>query len=847
MPYTPVYQVIDKAVRRPSPLSREGGRPVLVFTGDMQLAEQAVEKARHFDRRAPHAEIDAEATGFSDVTAIVERLTGVDGLLARWVKGTLLPPLRFPLTRFVLWAWGERNLQVPGAGSPPNPVVVRNAYQRSLAEWRRKEAFTGPALRRWADYVSRTMTTWLPASGLVAFGLQNLMDRVSLVLWLVSPAVAVICALLHAALLIRGLIFYRWFRKAPFLRRLEGEDLIDYAMRFADPGRDEVERQEAVERLMVTALLEDLRQAYRRRVIPWPGWGRHTYPVVRIKNADLDRAGRRFMELVDMVRVSTGQRGPLLLVVSTSEPPTVHRAELDTSGTAGPVELYRTWQETMRRVRPSPYLVIKLEKDGPQPGTDSNARLFPFRPLAFWTVVLILIGAPITATLAATVDCGTELHRVAEQCVGLGPLDKMAPHPFVQPALNRIEEQNGQIPFDSKVFTIAYLGPLTTQPGAAFKDGQMTAVAGELAGIGAYQASYNRSKSDWKMKVVFANTGQDFLSAELAATGVGERAREDSSLAAAVGFAWSREEVRQAVEVLTKANVPMVSTVSTVDKIANVVAGRPSAYLFRLAVVDSLQMKATVHWLDTLALAKRVGARPKVAVVWQQQPGELYSQDLKDLFWKEYEAEKTEHAFADNASLQNAVKEACASGAKVIYYTGRADFLSSLKLAWGASCEKQGIRLLASDDVTGSVANDVRSNPDKHDVSMSFVSLTDVRDTSLNQGQKTLQQWAAATSSHISFAHAAFGYDAAQAVAIALNAYLTQSGTGDIRSGVHYNLRGQGFDGASGKVSFSAHASNHDAQGREVWLMTVESGRPIQAALVCRPTAEAANCQPIRS
>ncbi|MGW3351008.1 ABC transporter substrate-binding protein [Nonomuraea rubra] len=839
--------MIDEAIRRPSPLSRESGRPVLVFTGDAKLAEEAVEKARYFDRRAPHAEIDAGATGFSDVTAIVERLTGIDGLLARWVRGTLLPPPRFPLTRFVLWAWGQRDIHVPGAGSPPNPVVVRNGYQQSLSEWRKKEAFTGPALRRWADYVSRTMTTWLPASGLAAFGLQTLMDRVSLVLWLVSPVVAVICALLHAALLIRGLIFYRWFRRAPFLTRKRGEDLIDYAMRFADPGRDEAERQEEVERLMVTALLEDLRQAYRRRVIPWPGWGRHTYPVVRIKNADPGSAGRRFVELVDEVRVSTGQRGPLLLVVSTSQPPTGHRAELDTSGTAGPVELYRRWQETMRRVRPSSYLVINLERDSAQPSSDRDARLFPVRPLAFWAVVLILVGAPITATLAATVGCGTELHRVAEQCVGLGPLDKMAPHRLVKPAADQIELQNGQIPFGSKVFTIAYLGPLTTQPGATFKDGQMTAVAGELAGIGAYQDSFNKSKSDWKMKVVFANTGQDFFSAELAATSIGERALEDPSLTAAVGFAWSRVEVKKAVEVLTKASVPMVSTVSTVDEIANVAAGRRSAYLFRLAVVDSLQMKATVHWLDSLELAPGAGLRPRVAVVWQQQEGELYSRDLKDLFLQEYGGEKTEHGFADDASLDAAVKDACASGAKVIYYTGRADFLSSLKRAWGTSCEKQEIKLLASDDVTGSVANDVRSNPGTHDVSMSFVSLTDVRSTSLNQGQKTVQQWAAARSLGISVAHAAFSYDAAQAVGIALNAYRTQSGTGDIRSGVHYNLRGQEFDGATGKVSFSAHASDHDAQNREVWLTTVESRKPFQAILVCRPTAEAANCGPAGS
>ncbi|MFC5819636.1 hypothetical protein [Nonomuraea harbinensis] len=319
--------------------------------------------------------------------------------------------------------------------------------------------------------------------------------------------------------------------------------------------------------------------------------------------------------------------------------------------------------------------MIRLTEAGAS-RSDDPARLLLARPLAFWAVVLALLVVPVMATVTATAGCGAELREVDGQCVGLGALGKMAPHPLVAPVARRIEEQNAAIPLGHKVFTIAYLGPLTTQPGAQFKDGQMTAVAGELAGIGAYD--------------------------------------------------------------------------------------RRSAFLFRLAVVNSLQMKATVHWLETLGLAEGVGRKPKVAVVWQRQDGELYSQDLKDLFLAE---------------------------------------------------------------------------------SMSFVSLTDVRDTSLtNQSQQTLWRWIAESGVGVSFAHAAFGFDAAQAVAIAFSAYRTQSEADDILSGVHYNLRGQAFDGATGKVSFSEHATDHDAQGREVWLMTVESGRPIQATWVCRPTATAAEC-----
>lgn len=832
MPDQPVYQVIDEAVRRPSPFARERGLPIMVFTGDRAAAGEAAATAERFRGRTPYAEIDAG--GFSDVPAIVERLAGLQGMLATWVRGTMLPPPRFPLTQFVLWAWGRRGIEIPGAGTPPNPVAKRHAFRQWLADWRKERSRTGRVRRAMADYVGRAMTTWIPLSGLAAYGLQSFVDGLTLLLWGASVAVAFVVGLVHAVLLIRGPIFYRWFRRAPFLRRGRGESVIEYAVRVSEAAPEDVER------LMVAALLEDLRQAYQRRVIPWPGWGRDTYPVMRLTDADPATAGRRFMELVHDIRAGTGQRGPMLIVAATAVPPQAIPVKPVQGREADLVALHRGWRDRMRRTGPSPYLLVEAGP-GDRPATDDGAgRRLPVRPLAYWLTVVALLALPLSGAVVATAGCGAELTRVADQCVGIGPLDKLAPHPMVLPVVRRIEEQNAQIPFGAKVFTIAYLGPLTTQPGARFKDGQMTAVAGELVGIGAYQASYNRSKSDWKMRVVFANTGQDFASARLAAESVAERADGDPTLTAAVGFAWSREEVRQAVDVLTKANLPMVSTVSTVGQIAGV-AGDRSAYLFRLAVVDDLQIAATVHWLETLGTAKGAGLKPHVAVVWQRQQGELYSADLKELFLRKYTGTGSEHPFEDDASLGAAMEQACASGAKVVYYTGRADFLSSLKRAWGASCERRRVRLLASDDLTGAIANDVASNGTGHDTSMSFVSLTDVRDATLNQGQKTLRQWAGGSLVY-SAAHAAFGYDAAQAVGIAVDAYRTQSGAGNIRAGVHYNLRGLRFDGATGTVSFSGHVTDHDAQGREVWLMTVEAGRPVRAGWVCRPTASDAAC-----
>jgi hypothetical protein len=866
MPNTSAYQLMIKAVRRPFLFAREKGRPILVLTGDSTT--EPVDDIQVIQRWSPSAVIEGN-TG-PDIIAIIKSLVSPDGL-TRWVPGTLLPPPRFPRTEFILWAW-----QV---GNSASKTPSAEDYRQSFVKWRRGETFKGRELQRWADYVGRTVTTWLPASGLAAFGLQQFMDGVNLVLWLVSPVVAVTIALLHAVLLIRGRISYRWFYKAPYLKRAKGEKLAEYAQRIggavkpdqgaAAQGADKrwAEHREQVERLLVAAFLEDLRQAYRRHPFgwSWPGWGRHTYPVVGIKNAEPGSQRRRFMELVEEVRVDTGQRSPLLLVVSTSTMPDPRRPLFDAGGVDNPGELYKKWRRAMRGLQPSPYLMYTPEKLDNQDGGDVPLKLRPLRAMAFWAFVLALVAAPVTAVAVKTVGCGSELRQVDEQCVGLGALDQIEPHEIVRPVVEKIEEQNAAIPFGKKIIKIAYLGPLTTQPGAQFKDGQMAAVAGELTGIGAYQADFNKGKSDWKIKVLFANTGQDFVGAKEAATGVAEHARDDPSLAAVVGFAWSRDEVKKAVAELTKADIPMVSTVTTVDQIAGEGKKR-SPYFYRLAVVDSLQVKATVHWLERIKLDAKVGRRPEVAVIWQREKNELYSQDLRNLFLSEYRGKKTAFEFSDDASLDDAVRTACQSSAKVLYYTGRADFLDTVKRSWGAACESRGVRLLASDDVTGRIANEVHRDAAKHNVTMSFVSLTDARNPSGNQSQAALWQWADRVTRNFSYVHAAFGWDAVQAVTTAFNTYRNQrpdapdedrgsdthdanrssdaadedqdSGVLDIRSGVHYNLRGLHFYGASGEVTFPSHLTEHDAQGRTVWLMNVEAGKPIQAVRECRVTSE---------
>ncbi len=144
--------------------------------------------------------------------ALVSALAGPRGQLGRPVGGSFLPPPRFPLAQFVLWAAGQHH-----APEPQSHEGYQD-FRRRLRDRRR-----GPAdasLRLVADFfIGRAALTWVPIGTIVVWLLAGPTDLVGVLPWVLGALVAVLGIGGQGFASIRGWFFYGWFRRQPVLRR----------------------------------------------------------------------------------------------------------------------------------------------------------------------------------------------------------------------------------------------------------------------------------------------------------------------------------------------------------------------------------------------------------------------------------------------------------------------------------------------------------------------------------------------------------------------------------------------------------------------------------------------------
>lgn len=115
----------------------------------------------------------------------------------------------------------------------------------------------------------------------------------------------------------------RWFLRQPYMVPKHSPGFLRFAERLTE-GRRDAENTEQVHKLLVHALLEDLRRAYRRdrwRFLPRrPGWRRTAYVTVLLDNVHAD-GGWELLRLINEVRNETGELDPLLLITAGDGPP----------------------------------------------------------------------------------------------------------------------------------------------------------------------------------------------------------------------------------------------------------------------------------------------------------------------------------------------------------------------------------------------------------------------------------------------------------------------------------------------------------------------------------------------
>ncbi|GII90433.1 hypothetical protein [Sinosporangium siamense] len=895
-------------VRRPRVWRRDVFVPIVIFTGDKQgdaesfarTGKGKVPYAKVESARADQAEVKSAGAGeFAALRKLIGEVIAEDKGLGSKVAGSLLPAPRFPLTEIVLWALQQRDdfeksQKVEGKAQPDAKLdwadKMRERRRERSSAWSKGGSFeslvqsvgggleylvrflSAPAVG--AAVVTVTLTEWLDTAGLINVGIL---------------AGAVLSALVAAGLL-AGLwssseFRYGWFARQRYEPRRRGEQLHLYMQRIAYPESSQAE----VEPLLMNALLEDLRLAYSRRH-PWPGWGRGGYAVLLLTNAGANTVGRRFLTVMHEVLAVTGQKAPLLVVTSadswpeeicgdehpswTSLEPVAEPSKVSPAGEppeASPKDkrtgTYTKWLASSSRVAPCPYLVVDMGKWDKHRGfTEEGARRLVgrMRPIGYWLIVGMTVLFPLgLGGWTVLRPCEPGLSLVEGECVGVSNATKNF-DPALAPILNLINKENDRIPSDAKMFKIVYFGPLTTRPGSRAPGTRVDGTFSELAGVYARQRRYNNNKNSRWLYVKFANSGEDFRHADVAARAIAERAAEDRAIAAVIGLGWSRTSVQRAIATLHGVQVPMLSTTATANRLA--VFGRErSGYFYHMAALNSRQALVIARWLERglpAALDRKVRPNPKVGILRFTNPEEIYSVDLAEAFQDRYAGESEFYDFQDPTGLKREMDRACDDGVEVLFYTGRGDQLAVLKEGWESFCAKKKVVLLAGDDMTNTALAEVARNETGHDIDLRFIALSDPAPEKksglrgyeghvvkvLNEVKSELAKSVGddqkgGLAPVVPPSHAMLAHDAALAVTTAVDRMLAASWSEatDVRAGTQEHLRGLEVTGATGELRFSAERRREDEK-RSLWLYSIFPKRPHKFEMRCTPVGNVANC-----
>ncbi|WP_214108555.1 hypothetical protein [Acrocarpospora catenulata] len=831
-----LHEVVQGLLRRPSFWRGDPPLPILHLVGEEREAGEAARAlAAPFKGGLPYAAPE----DVRDVVAVVDALAGENGNLGASVSGSFLPAPRFPLAQFVLWAREQREKTPENwtAAWPPAPEsrLGQEEFRARYRKWRWQRYGEQRVRRTAADFVVRAATTWVPVGMVVALlAGWDVVDLLSLIPWVAGLVIAGAGTAVQATLSIRGTFFSGWFRRHQYvgLRRRRFESRYKYALRLSNAPVAELDK------LLVYAMVQDLRQAYQKWLIPWPSWGRGWYCLLVLPS------GTRFLEVLRQVIAETGSYPPMLVIVGGPEMPLVVRPVPPVRTLDQLPEAVAEWRAAQELKVPELYVPVTVD-DAETTGIGAF-RPSPLRAFGYWAAVAVLAFGPVAVVGQTWIGCGGGLREENAQCVGLSDdLREINPDPLLVPILERIEEQNRAVTGNQRVITVFYLGPLTSK---GHRDEQISGSAGELAGIAARQLAYNRLRT-WQIRVEFANAGQNFVSAAYAAQMIKDRAAGDPNVAAAIGFAWSRTETQQAIRLLSDAHMPMLSTTNTADTTPLLNGRSPSPSFFRMAAPNSAQAKAAEFWLSKgLPGGKPVPAeRVAVLVELDAAKRELYSQDLangltapRDGVAPPYAAARR-YEFQDQDSLSAIVDQACQDGAQVLFYTGRAGYLDNLMDTREHQCA-DGVRVLAGDEVTGRVAQILADGSAVNNPEISFIALNDARaeqsgSGAVNDSQREIEAWIGQVvrqrGPEVSRVHARMGYDALLAVTSAIDQIkaTTVDDSVNVAQSVAYNLRGLGVDGqvqgATGSFFFSTDAKFHTALPRELWLFSSERGEKV--------------------
>ncbi|MGW4639886.1 hypothetical protein ACWEN6_15220 [Sphaerisporangium sp. NPDC004334] len=498
--------------------------------------------------------------------------------------------------------------------------------------------------------------------------------------------------------------------------------------RQAEPGEDRkrleaVQANEGIERLLVNAFLEDLRQGYERRL--WKvwrrvAWARTSYPVL-LAEGD----GSRLVARIEEVRAITCLSDPLLVVVTgpgdqrvlPPARPGGDDAPIMTGRPELTEELWEQWGKELARDRAlGSHRVLRIEvepKDAPileKINVPVRGRRRPLlaHPILPWVTVTALVALSLVRVLAtATSNCGPGIWRAGTgECVGISDGGFVfAPH--LAAVLGRIDQQNRSVLASGNPYaTVIYFGKLTT-PGKAVAaaDDALTDIHGELAGIALEQGRLIGNSGDGsklQMRVLVANAGADFRYAQDVARQVLREIDRDPSVIGVVGLGESRQDVQAAIQILGRKAVPVISTTSTYDDLGR--RGDGESFIpsfFPLAPPNSLLAAAAARWARAGIPQRGVPPARTAAVFTDTMLSDLFTKDLGARFVRDFGKGATSIGYSNAAALEEKVTQVCARPVKpeLVYYAGRtAQFGAFVDAIAKSQCHR--LTVMANDDIT---------------------------------------------------------------------------------------------------------------------------------------------------
>ncbi|WP_067841609.1 hypothetical protein [Nocardia lijiangensis] len=105
----------------------------------------------------------------------------------------------------------------------------------------------------------------------------------------------------------------RWFMRQRYLAPEYSDSFLGFATRLTASRRGD-ENEEQVAKLLVHAFLEDMRDAYRKRLWRPSSWRRTAYPVALLGGVERNGAAKRLICWINDIRNETGHSDPLVVL-----------------------------------------------------------------------------------------------------------------------------------------------------------------------------------------------------------------------------------------------------------------------------------------------------------------------------------------------------------------------------------------------------------------------------------------------------------------------------------------------------------------------------------------------------